>query len=180
MNKHETTKNTVLETLKSKTNIGAVINVLQNGNISVLQNYKRQIIEIDVAEGIVMDHGVMVALLDEIEKAGFLTKNIITGSMQGMNNSTTNTKRISYRTTYSLYTKTNNGEYIFFAREFGNDKTLKLYNTLKKKIKDFYNIDTIMLEEDTMPGNIHNYMYNKIKNCSVMIADLTAVKNNDA
>lgn len=179
MNRYEKKKNMLIKMLKEYTTIGASIETDHEGHLTVWQNGKWETIQIKGNGESINEYSELMAILDEMSKDDLLSKKVSTISDAYRNGRTTNTENVSYETAYGLYSDINDGKYVFFAREFGNEKSLEMYSSLKKKIRDIYGFETIMLEEDIQIGNIHNYMYDKIKNCRLMIADLTAIKNDN-
>lgn len=119
-------------------------------------------------------------LIDELNSNGFIkcveSKYTKTRTL-GIETKNTEVKKQLYFVTFKVFSNNINDKTIFFAREFDNDETKRVYIKIKTKLEMELNLKLVMLEDDKAAGNIHFRIKNEIKFCKYFIADLT-YKNN--
>ena len=111
---------------------------------------------------------ILLGLIDELSLNGFI-------KCEEKRNTARITKE--HFVTFKVFSNYVNDETIFFAREFDNDETKRVYIKIKTKLEMELNLKLVMLEDDKAAGNIHFRIKNEIKFCKYFIADLT-YKNN--
>ena len=133
------------------------------------------------------DKKIILGLIEELNIRKFLicheTKEESSRTSNSNPKSSTSKKNIEiikkYYVAFKVFSAPLNNETIFFAREFNDEKTKKVYMAIKIKLESELNLTVVMLEDDTASGNIQSRIKNEIKYCKYFIADLTYKNSNN-
>lgn len=118
---------------------------------------------------------ILLGFLDELNLNSFIKcdENIVTNErISGRNTTGGSEIKKNYFVTFKVFLNNINDKTIFFAREFNNKETKKIYTKIKNKLEQELNFNLVMLEDDKAADNIHSRIKNEIKYCRYFIADL--------